>query len=488
MTRSKLSIAWLLLLLMPAIAVAQRDTVNRSRARGDADRNTRVERRDKRVRSVEKKSAKTNERPRRRAEKASRGRPSRTVRDRRADRNGRSKAGAVRRSDRRQERKTARNERSRRDGPARAPAVQRSRVKRSPPKVERRTSTARHRSGERSRSGVGHRPVERHKPVVGHRPVERHKPVKRHRPVVRHKAVGRKHAGRRFFHRFDRRRVKRYFYRDRRYHRPHIGGLSIGFFIRIPSPRWHVGASRRFVFRQVVTGHPAGALEVRSTFRRRIRHVRRDYVEVEFELDRIAVTAAGRFVGQVDRFPGSLRRIRAKIYSDGFVEFDRMLYVVGNQYAGFELLSTRYCGGDLIAATYGCLDPRSGELDFYRQRVVSTRYSRLLDPVQVGEVVPVALVPDEEYLGFQYVVGYHDTRDGYYSGSFDYSSLNSFDADGTAYRLSGDSDFDGFVSGNGPFDERYGSGFAHESTVSFESKSGGRLALRHRVEIRSLDH
>jgi len=239
-----------------------------------------------------------------------------------------------------------------------------------------------------------------------------------------------------------------------------------------------------------VTGHPAGALEVRSTFRRKIRSVHRDYVEVEFELDRIGVTAAGRFLGQVDRFPGNLRRVRAKIYSDGFVEFDRMLYVAGNQFTGFELLSTRHCGGDLIGATYGCLDPRSGEIDFYRERVNPTRYSRLLDPAHPGDVVPVALVPDEEYLGFQYVVGYRGGSDGYYSGSFDYSSLNSFEADGTAHRAFEGPELGGFVT-DSDVREGYaesGVGFAHESTVSFESKSRGTLALQHRAEIRYLDN
>ncbi len=239
-----------------------------------------------------------------------------------------------------------------------------------------------------------------------------------------------------------------------------------------------------------MTGHPTGAVEVQSTFRRKIRSVHDDYVEVEFELDRIAVTSAGRFIGRVDRFPGDLRRVRAKIYSDGFVEFDRMLYVVGNRLTGFELLSTRYCGGDIIGASYGCLDPRSGELDFYRERVNSTRYSRLLDPVQLGDVVPVALVPDEEYLGFQYVVGYDHASDAYYSGSFDYSSLNSFDRDGTAYRLSDGTHVSGFVSdGRGPVDPRFSSGtsaFAHESAVTYQSKSGQTLALQQRAEIRYL--
>jgi hypothetical protein len=317
---------------------------------------------------------------------------------------------------------------------------------------------------------------------VKHAPARRPSPPK----VVRHKA-GPLQKIARAIHRFDRRPVRRYVYRDRRYHR---GGLSIGFYIRIPAIRWHVGHTRRFVYRQVVTGHPTGAVEVQSTFRRKIRSVHDDYVEVEFELDRIAVTSAGRFIGRVDRFPGDLRRVRAKIYSDGFVEFDRMLYVVGNRLTGFELLSTRYCGGDIIGASYGCLDPRSGELDFYRERVNSTRYSRLLDPVQLGDVVPVALVPDEEYLGFQYVVGYDHASDAYYSGSFDYSSLNSFDRDGTAYRLSDGTHVSGFVSdGRGPVDPRFSSGtsaFAHESAVTYQSKSGQTLALQQRAEIRYL--
>jgi len=311
----------------------------------------------------------------------------------------------------------------------------------------------------------------------------------KHRPAKhesRRAAPNRRHQISHVNKRYDRYAHKRYVYKHRRYHRHHSRGVSIGFYIRIPTVRWHVGHSRRYAYRQIVSGHPAGDVEVVSTVRRKIRNVHREYVDVEFELVRLDLSSAGRFLGTVDRFPGDLRRMRAKIYRDGFVQFDRMLYVVGNDYDGFELLSTRYCGGDLGRASYDCLDPKAGEIDFYDERVHSTRYSRLLPLVQTGRSVPVALVPDEEYLGFQYMVGYGGSSDGYYSGSYDYSSLSRYDGDGTAYRISAEEGISGFESVEGGWTDVPG-GFAHQSVVSYPAEAGGSFELQRQTMIQAVE-
>ncbi|HUF11300.1 MAG TPA: hypothetical protein VMO47_18405, partial [Rhodothermales bacterium] len=346
-----------------------------------------------------------------------------------------------------------------------------------------------------ARSEVNRRPNENRdvrRDLVRRDEVKR-SPVRRnevkHRPSKnesRKWAPKRRHQVSHVNERYDRHWHKRYVYKHRRYHRHYSRGVSTGFYIRIPTVRWHVGHSRRFAYRQIVSGHPAGDVDVVSTVRRKIRSVHREYVDIEFELVRLELASAGRFLGTVDRFPGDLRRMRAKIYRDGFVQFDRMLYVVGTDYDGFELLSTRYCGGDLGRASYDCLDPKAGEIDLYDERVHSTRYSRLLPLAQTGFSVPVALVPDEEYLGFQYMVGYGGSSDGYYSGSFDYSSLSRYDGNGTAFRIPAERGVSGFESSQDEWNDVSGE-FAHQSVVSYPAEGGGSFELQRQTVIQVVE-
>jgi hypothetical protein len=463
---------------MPALAAAQSQRGDRSRGRSEATRVVQTERTVKRTKAVEKKRAKKRERVRVREDKIDRSEAKRR-KSRRGDR--RVKGSSPKLNDSRSTGQDARRKKSKtvkhrtvKDNKGRRKAVKHKKKRRKA--IERRKDR---------REAIKHR-KDRRKAVKHKR--DRRK-VARHKRGVRRaiRKAARWATGNGRHH--HRRHVKRHTYRHRRYHPSHRHGLSIGFYIR-PWVRWYAGNTRRFVFSQAVSGHPSGDLEVRSTLTRQIRKVRRDYVEVEFELDRIAVTAAGRYLGDVDRFPGKLRKVRAKIYRDGFVEFDRMLYVIGNEITGFELLSTRYCGGDVARASYECLNARSGDLDFYDGKVHATGYSRLLEPLPYGRVVSVALVPDEEYSGFQYVVGYGRSNDGYYNGSFDYSTLSRFDSNGNAYRLSGDDAISAFESSNG-YDYSYGGAgdpcFAHESVVAYRSDANRSFALHRRTDIRYLD-
>lgn len=454
MSRLHRNLLWLILLLVPVAAVAQRADGERSRSRAETQRieKDRSVNRSKVVAKQE--SGKKVDRARLREGKVTRSKSDRVESRDKSQRDQRARQGRESKVER--GRTASRSADPRYD---RAPDVKRKQV----------------RHDEAKRKVVRHKDV-KHKPV--HRSDNKHK-----RRVVTKRRHHISHVNKRYV----RHPLKRYVYKHRRYHRRHSHGVSIGFYIRIPTIRWHVGHTRRFAYRQIVSGHPAGDVEVVSTFKRKIRGVHREYVDVEFELDRIEVVSRGQFLGEADRFPGSLRTMRAKVYRDGFVQFDRMLYVVGNDYTGFELLSTRYCGGDLTRAAYECLDARAGDVDFYDERVHSTGYSELLGLAQSGRAVSVALVPDEEYLGFQYVVGYGRSSDGYYSGSFDYSSLSRYDGDGTAYRISENGNVAGFESVQGNWiDNSADDGFAHESVVSYAGGNGSAFELQYQTEIHHL--
>jgi len=445
MSRTNLKTAWLLLLLVPATAFAQSRTVDRSR---DRETTVRVVEKQRSVkRSSEDKSTKSRDRVRVREDKVSS-----------------TKKSTKQRSD--AKRKRSDNEKKRATRPTPGPTKTHNRGDRdSKRKYERKGD----------RKNTSHRRAQH--PNVPKRHTARRP---KHTPRVVHRSHRKPHV---FKHRVP---SRRYVYRPRRYYRHRHTGF--GFYIRIPFVRWHVGHTRRFAYRQVVVGRRGGQVEIVSTLKRRVRNVQRDYVEVEFELDRIELLAGGQFRGEVDRFPGNMRKVRAKIYRDGYVEFDRMLYVVGNERTGYEMFSTRYCGGELAGASYECLDPRVGEVDFYDERVHSVGGSRLLDLVYRGQIVPVSLIPDEEYLGFQYAVGGSASNDGYYSGTYDYSSLNRIGNDGRAYRLSASAEASGFeTAGVGVPDFADGEGFAHESVVSYATPEGSTVELQRQAQIEYLD-
>lgn len=503
MSRVNVRITWVLLLLLPSLAAAQSDPVDRSRARRE-NRTVESDRSVKRAQEVSDRKVTRAERPnlggdesrdlpkvKRAQRNAETARTSRRHQTRVETRGQRTDSRTVRRPepDRRSDHREVKHRSDRRDDRGPDKNV-RHRDRRGDSKHRApRGDDYEHRSPRhgnvKHRGPVRHRGDVRHRGNVKHRGSNHgHVKHRHHNKPPRRFVYKRKHHTYFGHHRHP---VKRYVYRHRHYHRHHSRRVSLGFYIRIPTARWHVGHTRRFAYRHFVTGHPAGDVEIESTFKRRIRHVRHDYVEVEFELDRIAVSSAGQYLGDADAFPGGLRTIRAKIYRDGFVQFERMLYVVGNEYDGFELLSMRHCG-DPVRASIDCLRPRAGEIDFYDRRVHGTRYSRLLELSRHGRAVPVALVPDEEYLGFQYVMGYGSSRDGYYSGSYDYSSLSRYDEHGTAYRLSADEYRHDFSAASGAWsDGLSGASFAHSSVVSYPRGDGATLELQHQSEVRYID-
>ena len=193
-----------------------------------------------------------------------------------------------------------------------------------------------------------------------------HQPKRRHHHPSRHRHYRPKRYHWRHYH------PRRYYYHS---------GPAFGFYIRIPVIQWfHRAPRRRYVYRQVVSTTINGSyysttgLDIRTTFERRTRDVRHDRVDVEFEIKSIEIWDGDRFVGVIDHLPKHLRRVNARVYNDGFVDFDRMVYVIGDPDTGFEVVSLRYSGLG-TESSYADLDVRAGAVDFGRREVYAIEHS-----------------------------------------------------------------------------------------------------------------
>lgn len=221
--------------------------------------------------------------------------------------------------------------------------------------------------------------------------------------------------------------------RTEQYRRPNVQP-RIHIDIRWP---WEYRARRgwkpRYYFRQVVFIDAGWAhrrrnarIDVRTYYRHSLIRATPDRAEVEVYLDRIELFENGRFLGRVESIPGNLDRVRATVYRDGHVRFDRSLFLVGDPLAGFELISTRYYDDYLLNAYRKGHELRAGALDFRRHRVVPIRYSRLFDPYDFRGYVPISLLPDDEGWLLDYLYEganrypYYDSYDDYGYESYDY--------------------------------------------------------------------
>ena len=191
--------------------------------------------------------------------------------------------------------------------------------------------------------------------------------------------------------------------------------------------RYRQGWQPRYRYRQVVyteagwgRGYRDARLDVRTEYRHRVRRATHRKAELDLYIDRIVLYENGRFLGEVHRIPDHLRRIRATVYRHGRVDFDRDVFLLGDRYSGFELISTRHYDGYLLDAYQRAHGVRAGVLDLWRERVVSVSHSRLFDPYDFNGFVPISLMPDDPRWLFDYgydSVSYYD--DGYGGGYYD---------------------------------------------------------------------
>jgi hypothetical protein len=192
------------------------------------------------------------------------------------------------------------------------------------------------------------------------------------------------------------------------------------------------GWKPKYRFRQVVVVDAGWAkrrhrvnIDVRTFYRHDLRHAGRDRAVVDIFLDRIELYANGRFIGAVDRFPGELDHVRATVYDNGRVLFDRSLFLVGDPRVGFEIISTRAYDGYVLDRYDRSHGYRAGKLDLRRNRVIPIRRSRHFDPYDFNGYAPISLLPEEsgwllDY-GFDSLSGYrfqdYDDWDDEYYGS-----------------------------------------------------------------------
>lgn len=194
--------------------------------------------------------------------------------------------------------------------------------------------------------------------------------------------------------------------------------------------RHRYGWAPRYEYRQVVyvdvgwgQRHRDSRIDVRTVYRHRVRRATPYYAEVDVYIDRLELYEDGYFIGEVDRIPPHLSRIRATIHRNGRIDFDRSVFLVGDPYVGFEMISTPHYGRYVLGGYWG-RDYRVGVLDLYEGRVVQARYSRLYDPHDFDGFVPISLLPDdhgwlwdygpEAVSSYRYEDDYDD--EGYYYG------------------------------------------------------------------------
>ena len=246
---------------------------------------------------------------------------------------------------------------------------------------------------------------------------------------------------------------RREYRKEKRYSRPSVR-VQPYVHINIEWPweqRRKRGWAPRYQYRQVVYfeagwgRHRRDArVDVRTDYRHRVRSANRHRAVVDIYVDRIALYEDGHFLGAVDRIPEQLGRIRAVIHRDGYAEFDRDVFLVGDPYAGFELIATRHYDGFLLDHYRRGHDLRVGALDLRRGRVEPVRYSRLFDPRDFDGFVPLSLLPEDDGWLCDYGYGsvtahYYGDHDGYYYGRLDRSPR--YRSDVRPLRYAGDQTF-----------------------------------------------
>ena len=242
---------------------------------------------------------------------------------------------------------------------------------------------------------------------------------------------GRERTTRRTYEPPQERRRDTYRHREPYRHRPDV---RVQPYVRIDIEwPWEYRHKRkwrpRYQYQQVIY-YEAGwgnrrhenRIDVRTDYHHRVRSANRRRAVVDIYIDRIALYENGRFLGAVDRIPNRLEKIRAVIHRSGRVEFDRDVFLVGDPYAGFELIATRHYDDFLLDAYERGHNLDVGVLDLRRGRVEKVRYSRLFDPYDFEGFVPISLLPEDDGWLCDYGYGsvtahYYGDDDAYFYGS-----------------------------------------------------------------------
>lgn len=168
-------------------------------------------------------------------------------------------------------------------------------------------------------------------------------------------------------------------------------------------------------------------IDVRTHYYHELRSANNHKAEVDIYIERVELYQDGRYLGEVDQIPERLSRIRATVYKDGRVSFNRDVFILGDSYTGFEMISTRYYDGHVLDSYRSSHGFRAGVLDLRQGRVNLVNYSRLFDPYDFNGYVPISLIPENESWLLDYGLGsfsanYYDWDPYYYGGYSGYGS------------------------------------------------------------------
>ncbi len=205
--------------------------------------------------------------------------------------------------------------------------------------------------------------------------------------------------------------------------------------------RW----SPRYRYRQVVYADAGwgpnrreSRLDLRTFYRHRVREASARRAVVDIEIDRIEIYEDGFFVGEVRTIPDELARMRAVVDRRNGVRFDRDVFLLGDPYAGFEIISTRHYDGFVLNKYRASHGIRAGALDLRRERVIPLRRSRFFDPRDFSGFVPINLLPEDagwliDYGFDSYSGHYWGDDDRYYYGFSDLDDYERFGDDRVSY-------------------------------------------------------
>ena len=203
--------------------------------------------------------------------------------------------------------------------------------------------------------------------------------------------------------------------------------------------------SPRYRYRQTVFvdvgwsgSHRESRLDLRTYYRHRVIDASPRRAVVDIQIDHIEIYEDGYFIGEVRHIPDELARIRAVVDRRRGVEFDRDVFLLGDPYAGFEMISTRSYDGFVLNKYRRSHGVRVGALDLRRERVVPVRRSKFFDPYDFSGFVPMDLLPQDagwliDYGYDSYSGHYWGDDDRYYYGFSDTDDYTRFDDDRAYY-------------------------------------------------------
>ncbi|MCH8277209.1 MAG: hypothetical protein IIA50_06715 [Bacteroidetes bacterium] len=205
-------------------------------------------------------------------------------------------------------------------------------------------------------------------------------------------------------------------------------------------------------------------VELETHFSHELRYADDQRAELDIFIEQIDIYYEGRYIGKVERVPESLGRVRATVYRDGGVHFDRDIFVLGDPFAGFELISTKHYNGFVMDQFRDSDGYRAGRLDLNRRRVSRISRSRLFNPFDASGYFPISVLPENE--GWLWDFG----ADAMSAATDNYDTYYGYESDGRHETSS------------------YGADpLRFESELSFRTQAGADVYLRRESQIQRVE-